>query len=123
MAGSAAVFTETTFSSVKKVVCAWTADDATGAVSGTTSAVYDGKLIGLSTVPAAAGDAPTDYYDVTVTDVDGWDVLLGAGADREPANTEHVAEASLGAAAGSKLTVNVTNAGNSKKGTVILWIR
>lgn len=123
MAGSATTFTETTFSSVKKVVCAWTADDATGSVSGTTTAVYDGKLIGLSTVPAAAGDAPTDNYDVTVTDVDGWDVLLGAGANRDTTNTEHVAEASLGAVSGSKLTINVTNAGNSKKGTVILWIR
>jgi hypothetical protein len=34
MAGSAMVFTETIHTSVRKIVAAWTSDNATGAVSG-----------------------------------------------------------------------------------------
>lgn len=112
---------ETLHASVKKVVFAWTSS-AGGAADATTDGVFDGKVIGLTTIPSGAA-APTDNYDVAVTDVDGHDVLLGAGANRDTANTEHVAEASLGAVAGSKLTLAVTNAGDTKQGTVILYLR
>lgn len=123
MAGSAMVFTETRFGSVKKIVAAWTSDSATGAVSGTTSFPYDGEIIGLTTIPGAAGDAPDDNYNVTITDAGGHDVLLGAGLLRDTANTEHVAKTSLAGVAGSKLTVAVAAAGNSNKGTVIVYVR
>lgn len=122
MAGSAVVVTETVHTSVKKIVFAWTSDSATGAVSGATTRAYDGEIIGLTTVPSGAA-APDDNYDITVTDVGGHDVLLGAGANRDTANTEHVARASLAGVAGSALTLNVSNAGNSKQGSVILYIR
>lgn len=111
---------EINFASVKKITFAWTSS-AGGAADATTSNAYDGKLIGFSTDPGAT--APTDNYDVAITDADGHDVLLGAGADRDTANTEHVAEASLGAVAGSKLTLAVTNAGNAKEGVAIVWLR
>jgi hypothetical protein len=123
VAGSATTFTEVTHAGVKKITCAWTSDSATGAVSGTTTNPYDGKLIGMTTIPGAAGAAPSADYDVAITDSGGHDVLLGAGANRHTANTEHVAEASLGAVAGSPLTVAVTAAGNSKQGTVVLYIK
>ena len=123
MAGSAMVFTETTHTSAKKIVAAWTADDATGAVSGTTSFPYDGAIIGLTTIPGAAAAAPDDNYDVAITDTDGHDVLLGAGANRDTANTEHVAGTSLACVAGNKLTFAITAAGNANTGTVVLWIR
>lgn len=113
--------TETTHGSVKKIVWAWTSD-ASGDASEATSAAFDGKLIGLTTIPDAVA-APTTLYDVTVTDAGGHDVLLGAGADRSATVTEHVAEASLGAAAASKLTLVVANAGNAKEGTVIVYVR
>lgn len=108
--------------SVKKLTCAWTSDGS-GAATGTTTAAVDGKLIGLTTIPAGGGSAPTDNYGVTVTDADGHDVLLGAGANRDTANTEHVAEASLGAVSQSLLTFTIANAGASKQGTIILYIR
>ena len=123
MAGSAVVITETTHTSVRKVVFAWTSDSATGAVSGTTTNAYDGEIIGLTTAPSGGGTAPSDNYDVTIADAAGHDVLLGAGVDRDVANTEHVARASLGGVAGSPLTLSVANAGNSKLGTVTLYIR
>lgn len=123
MAAGTATLTEVKHTSAKKIVWAWTS--GTGAEGGTvtkeTVFAYDGKIVGLTTDPGST--APTDNYDVTITDADGHDVLLGAGTDRDTANTEHVAEASLGAVAGSKLTLNITNAGDAKIGVVILWVR
>jgi hypothetical protein len=113
--------TETTHGSCKKIVWAWTSDGS-GDASEATTETYDGKLIGLTTIPDA-GAAPSADYDIVVTDSGGHDVLLGAGADRHTSNTEHVAEASLGAVAGSVLTLVVSNAGNATEGVVILYVR
>jgi hypothetical protein len=121
MAGTVTT-TEKVVGGVKKVTFAWLSS-AGGAADATTTQVYDGKVIGLTTVPAGGADAPTDNYDVAVNDADGHDVLLGAGANRDTANTEHVADASLGAVAHSKLTLAVTNGGDTQQGTVILYIR
>lgn len=109
--------------SVTKITYDWLSDDADGTATGATATAIDGVLIGLTTVPDGGGAAPTDNYDVTVTDADGHDVLLGAGGDRDTANTEHVTGASLAASAASVLTVNVSNAGNANAGLVILYIR
>lgn len=123
MAAGTLTLAETTHGSVKKIVATWTSGTGAegGTASATTSSAFDGKLIGLTTDPGST--APTDNYDLTVTDSGSHDVLLGAGADRDTANTEHVAEASLGAVAGSKLTFSITNAGDAKEGVAILWIR
>lgn len=123
MAGSAMTFTEITHGSIKKIKAAWTSDDATGAVSGTTVNYYDGRILGAITVPSGGGTAPTNLYDIAVNDGDSVDVALGALANRAAAATEFVVEASMAAVAHSKLTVAVTNAGNSKQGTLYLFIR
>ena len=123
MAGSATVITETRIGPVKRVKIAWTSDDTTGEVTGTTTYGYSGKLELVTTVPSGGGTAPTALYDVTVTDADSVDVLAGAGANRSATVTEQVLGTSLGAVAMSKLTLNVTNAGNSKQGTIYLDIR
>lgn len=114
--------TEQTFGIVKKITWAWTSS-AGGAADKQTTKVYDGKLVALETIPAGGGSAPSDNYGITVADADGHDVLAGAGAARDTANTEIVAEASLGAVAGSPLYLHVTAAGNGKGGTAILWVR
>lgn len=114
--------TESPTTSIRKVKFVWVSA-ADGTASGTTTSYYDGRVIGFATIPAGGGAAPTDNYDITITDVDSDDVLLGAGANRDTANTEIVNEASLAGPAGSKLTLNITNAGNAKGGTVILYIR
>lgn len=120
MAGTVTT-TEITHNSVKKVKFAWTSSSG-GAADATTTATFDGKMIQVTTVPDGTA-APTDNYDVEVQDADGVDLLQGNGANRDTAVTEHIAEASLGAVAGSKLTLAVTNAGDTKEGAVYVYLR
>lgn len=114
--------TEETQSHVKKVKFDWISA-ADGTASGTTDGVYTGEIIRLVTVPAADTSAPTDSYDVAVNDEDGNDVLMGAGADRDTLNTEQVLGSSLGCVANDQLTLSIANAGDTKAGTAILYIK
>ena len=123
MAGSAMVFTEVTHGTVKKIKAAWTSDSVTGAVSGTTTNSYDGRIMGATTVPGLAGAQPDDNYNITVSDNDSVDIALGALLLRDETNTEYVAEASMAGVAHSQLTIAVTAAGNSNTGTLYLYIR
>ena len=118
--------TEETFGPIKKITWAWTAHTdgkvAVATAGAETTGTYDGEIIRLVTVPDGT-DAPDDNYDVFVYDEDDTDVLMGAGADRDTANTEQVLASSLGCVAYDKLTLYVENAAASNKGTVILYIR
>jgi hypothetical protein len=107
---------------VKKVKFVWVSA-ADGTASGTTSGVYTGEIIRLVTIPAAAGSAPTALYDIVVNDEDTADVLMGAGANRSATATEQVLKTSLGCMANDKLALAITNAGDTKGGTVILYIK
>jgi hypothetical protein len=121
MAASVTI-SETRHTPVKKIKFVWVSA-ADGTASASTTYAYSGKIELLTTVPAGGGSAPSDNYDITVTDSDSVDVLAGAGADRDTANTEQVLGTSLGAVASSVLTLNVTNAGNAKGGTCYLFVR
>jgi len=114
---------------IRKVIAAWTSDDTSGAVSGTCAQI-SGKLVKCVTDPGAA--APSDNYDIAITDPEGLDVLANCTnslANRDTANTEQVdLELSDGAASIAAypvvcdaLTFAVTNAGNSKNGQIILY--
>lgn len=122
----AVTIAERRHTSVRKITWAWTsaADGSAGGSGGggQTSAAFDGVLERLVTVPDGVA-APTDNYDITITDEDGVDVLVGAGANRSATVTQQVTTASLSAVAGDRLTLNVTNAGNAKAGTVHLYLR
>lgn len=122
-AAGTVTLTEETHGTLKKISFAWTSDGS-GVVSGTlTTAAYTGALERLVTVPAGGGSAPTDNYDVTLLDGDGVDVLMGAGADRDTANTEQVLRDALGVVANDRLELRVANAGNAKSGTVHVYLR
>jgi hypothetical protein len=121
MAGTVTV-TEELAGPVKKIKFVWVCD-ASGNADGATSNTYNGSCMRLVTVPAGGGSAPTDNYDVVINDDDTTDVLMGAGANRDTANTEQVLGTSLGVVANDKLTLAVTNAGNAKGGTVYLYLR
>lgn len=119
---------------IRKVLVDWTSDDSTGAVSGTTEKIV-GQLIKAVTDPGAT--APTDDYDINITDEEGVDVLAvcqSTLANRDTANSEQVYFLVLDAAGTplaqsvhpvvcDKLTIAVTNAGNSKVGQLILYYR
>lgn len=123
-AGTITITEKAHIGTVRKIVFAWTAgtDADAGTASGTTTAAYDGELLGFTTDPDGVS-VPTDNYDLELLDADSHDVLLGAGANRDSAVVEHVARASLAAVAGSKLTLSVTNAGAGGKGVAVVYIR
>lgn len=118
MAGTVTV-TEESLGNVHKIKWAWTSAVG-GAADLVTAGNYAGDVVSLVTDPGAA--APTDNYDVTITDAEGYDVLQGAGANRDTANTEQAAPAAASVAFG-KLTLNVSNAGDAKEGVAVLYIR
>lgn len=118
MAGTVTV-EETTFSPIKKIKWSWTST-AGGAADLITTKSYYGRVMALVTDPSGAA-APTDDYDITITDSETYDVMQGAGANRDTANTETAVPTATSVAHG-KLTLNVTNAGNAKSGVAILYI-
>ena len=65
----------------------WVGDASTGLVPETASPVFNGWIFMVVTNP---GSAPTDNYDVTLTDAAGVDIMGGALANRDTANTEQV---------------------------------
>ncbi len=117
---------------VRKVICDWTSDDTTGAVTGTTRKIV-GRLIKGVTDPGSA--APTANYDIALTDEESADILAACQstlANRHTSSTEQVYFLVLDAAGTplaqsvhpvvcDAITVAVTNAGNSKTGQLILY--
>jgi len=124
MAAGTVTITEEIYSTIKKIKFSWTSGDGAeaGTASGQTSEAYSGKILGLATDPDGTA-IPTDNYNITVTDEDGMDVLMGGGANRDTAVTEYVLSTSLGAVANDKLTINISGAGTNKKGIAYLYIR
>lgn len=119
----AITFVEKTHGSVKKIKATIVSDGSGDAAGETTFAAFDGACLLLTTDPAGGGDAPSDNWDLVVTDDDGVDVLAGAGANRDTATTEQVIGSSLGAVAGSSLTFTASNMGDTKTAVVYLYIR
>lgn len=119
MAGTVTVV-ESQYGGIQKIKWTWLST-AGGAADLITTKHYFGEVIAVVTDPDGT-DAPTDDYDITITDAEGYDVLQGAGANRDTANTETAVPAAKSVAFGT-LTLNVTNAGNAKAGVVVLYIQ
>jgi hypothetical protein len=117
VAGTVTV-TEDRETPVKKIKWTWTSD-GDGNADLVTAYPYYGVVAAAVSNPGAT--APTDDWDFTITDVDGYDVMQGAGADRDTSTTEP-AEPPKTSMAHGRLTLNVSNAGDSKTGTVTLYI-
>lgn len=119
-----ATITETTYGSIKVIKFAWaTASSSSGGTTGVTTGYHNGSLIGAAFIPGTAGSQPTASYDATVVDNNSVDVLLGTGANLSNAATVYKKTASLAAVGTSKLTLNITNAGSSHAGVVVLYYR
>jgi len=93
-----------------------------GTAGGATTQSLTGELIRAVFVPGSGGSQPTNAFDVVVNDSDGYDVLAGQGANISNAAPTTVVS-SLGAVFNSALTLAVTNAGDTKSGTIILYIK
>lgn len=106
---------------VEKITWAWTSGSAGEEITGTTTYPHTGEVLRCYCVPGTGDDTPSDQYDITVSDGDSIDVLLGYGANCSNASTAVIAFG--GAVVGDTLTMSATNAGNSNKGTVILHLR
>lgn len=114
----------------RRVVVDWVSDSATGAVSGTSKEI-GGRLIKGVTVPSVT-DPPTLNYDIALTDAEGIDLLASSFANltnRAAAGAQAVYLGLLGGTfmiaafpvSSGKITVAITNAGNSKAGRLILY--
>lgn len=127
-------FTYEAFGPIVKVIADWTSA-ADGSAAGTTAVKVIGELVKAVTDPGAT--APTANYDITITDEEGVDVLGAcedALADRHTSTTEQRYFFVLDTAAtplaqpiqpvvADKLTVTIANAGDSKVGQLILYVR
>ncbi len=120
MAGTVTI-TESSLVHIHKIKWTWTST-AGGAADLITAGTYAGRVVALVTIPAAAGSAPTDNYDITITDAEGFDVMQAAGANRDTANTEQAVPTAESVAFGP-LTLNIANAGSAKGGVAILYIQ
>lgn len=122
---------------VRKVICSFTTDDTAGTASGTTRKIV-GELVKVITDPGSA--APTDNWDVTLTDENGVDlsihmddVAIAALIARHTTTTletylpleDTAGTGRVGAwpVVCDTITVAVANAGNSKTGTIILYYK
>jgi len=118
----------------KVVIAAWTSDASDGHATGSMRKI-SGRLVKITTVPGAAGAAPTDNYDINITDEQSVDVLANCKSNvtnRDTANTEEqyllilnndgtALSMAMHPKVCNVLTVAVTNAGNSKTGTIYLY--
>jgi hypothetical protein len=109
---------ESCFEGVCKIKFTWTsATDGSGSLASAFS--YYGEVLALVTDPGAT--APTDNYDLTFPDVEGYDVMQGAGANRDTANTETAVPTTRSPVFG-KVTFTLANGGDAKQGVAILYI-
>ncbi len=121
---------------IRRITMAWLSDDTTGTVVGTTRKIVGHLLKGV-TVPGTAANAPTDNYDIAITDEQSVNVLTNCKVsliDRDTATTEEVyfmvknsdttpLSMAVAPVVCDKLTITVTNAGSALQGTVYIYYR
>lgn len=112
---------------VYTIVYTWTGDAADGTVPATASNwPIEGYVFLVVTNPG--GTAPTDNYDITLTDADAVDVMGGELANRDQTNSEQAVPAVGSGVYGARwvsgtLTLNITNQNVvSATGTVTVYI-
>jgi hypothetical protein len=119
-------------SALTRYVTTWTSNSS-GAASESVELNQPGELIGVTFVPGTSGSQPTNAYDVTANDAYGVDVLAGQGANLSNA-TATMVQPTIPAKDGTTtstsprpidgaITVAVSNAGDTKGGTIVFWVR
>lgn len=118
-------------SDVVKHTFDWTSDGS-GNATVPSGVPVSGTIERIVVVPSASA-APTNLYDVTLTDADSVDVMAGQGANLAASGNSHVCPGvplKDGTTTGvvpvcvdSILTLNVSNAGASKSGKIVVYVR
>jgi hypothetical protein len=131
MAGTV-TWTFTTSRTVNTMTADWTASSS-GVVPSLDSETVSGEILRAVFNPDSGATAPTNNYDVTLTDADGIDILAGQGANQSsgtvasivPAETMLTGNTSGAApfAVNGPLTLAVANAGASNGGILRLYYR
>lgn len=120
-----------------KITIDWISDgdgDATGNVAALFTASkkdYEPSLTAIKglvrstqTIPGLNGDLttalPSNAYDLTITDAYGEDILNGAGADRSGTASQVILQGTLNRLIDSELAIAISNAGDTKKGRIII---
>lgn len=124
------------------IVLDWLSDDAAGNLSKDIAATYaaaqaalssyltqpdkiTGYIVGIETIPGENGDLatdlPDDVYDITLDDPYDCDVAGGSLANRSGTVAQNVVP-SAPMPVDSEITVEISNAGNAKRGRIILHI-
>lgn len=113
---------------VQKVTLTWVSDGA-GAASGSTKKV-SGNVYRVVFIPSSL-TAPTENYTAILTDTDGVDVLMGYGGlglsatitrSVVPMEMDTAGQPAFPFVVDGVLTLTIAGAGNTKAGTVILYI-
>jgi hypothetical protein len=121
--GTITLTSESVGSGFVKYTVAWVSD-ASGDVSGN-AVQFDitrGALRQVQFTPDSGGTQPTDLYDATLT-YSGVDVLDGAGGDLSNSTSLIVLfDPPVFYDATSNLDLVISNAGNAKGGTFVLWV-
>lgn len=118
-------------SDVVKQTFEWVSDGS-GNASVVGGLLASGEIQRVVFVPSTTV-APTANYDITLTDAHGVDVLAGQGANLAASGNTHVCPglplkdgtttSVVPIVVDSILTLNVSNAGASKAGSVIVYLR
>ena len=118
-------------SDVVKQTFEWVSDGS-GNASVVGGLLASGEIQRVVFVPSTT-EAPTANYDITLTDANGVDVLAGQGANLAASGNTHVCPglplkdgtttSVVPIVVDSILTLNVSNAGASKAGSVIVYLR
>lgn len=116
---------------IVKHVFEWTSDGSGNATLASGVAI-SGAIARVVFIPSASA-APTNLYDLTLTDADGVDVLSGQGANLSDTAASSVCPgiplkdgtttSTILVIVNSVLTLNVSNAGASKSGKVVVYVR
>jgi len=107
----------------QSIVWTWTSDTG-GAATIQTTQFYNGVPIQVVFEPdTSTATIPTTAYDVTITNEEDVDILSNNGANLTSTGKvyKHHYDG-MGLVVYSKLTLNVSNAGNAKGGKVKLFI-
>lgn len=101
---------------------AWTSH-TDGSVAGIARSVPMGVIKQIKVVPNTGATQPTNLFDLTILDSDGFDILSGRGADLVNTGPTVLQFDPPYIYRGGTLTPTIAAAGSGKTGTIVLIVK